>query len=146
MKVFAFLLANLFIFQTTVPALCMTSCVLESVANSSCCLIEETDDCCVTEKAACEFVEEQSCCEAEEMSVCVISQEDGITADTKSTLPCNDCNVPCCSAPLCCFYFQGITEIKFSISPVLITGQLPSNNGTPNQGYLGDCFQPPEII
>lgn len=146
MKVFAFLLASLFVFQTTVPALCMSTCVLESVANSSCCLIEETDDCCMMEKKSCDFIQEQSCCAVEEMSACAISEEDGIATANDYSLPCNDCNIPCCSAPLCCFYFQEITELNLSRSSMQLTGQLPSNNGTPNEGYRGDCFQPPELI
>lgn len=147
MKVFAFLLASMFVFQTTVPALCMSTCVLESVAGRSCCLIEEADECCIMEETTCNFVlEQQSCCAAEEMSACSISEEDGIAEKTESSSACNDCNIPCCSAPLCCFYFQEITELDLSRSPDIRSGQLPSNNGTPNQGFRGDCFQPPEVI
>jgi hypothetical protein len=147
MKVFAFLLASIFVFQATTPALCMSSCVLESVAGSSCCLTEQTEECCLMEEMECDFVQmEQSCCAAEEMSSCTITVEEGIAQEHESSLPCKDCNIPCCSAPLCCFYFQEITTIDLSVVPVLTAGQLPSNNGTPHEGYHGDCFQPPELI
>lgn len=146
MKVFAFLLASLFVTQASIPAMCMTSCVLESVASSSCCLIEKTDDCCMMEDITCSFVEAKSCCAAVEMTACTISEEDGIAEAQQNSRSCSDCNIPCCSAPLCCFYFQEITDLNFSLNLFLLTGQLPSKNGTPESGYRGDCFQPPEFI
>ena len=146
MKVFAFFIASIFVFQTTVPALCMDTCILEAVEQSACCAIEESDDCCMDEAVTCSFIEEQSCCAAEEMSSCTISKEDGVTNENHSTLPCKSCNIPCCSAPLCCFYFQEITDIDLSVEPVLLTGQLASSNGIPHQGFRGDCFQPPEVV
>lgn len=148
MKVFAFLLASLFVFQAAIPALCMTNCVMEAGADSSCFFAEEEDVCCAEETpvSCCSMEKENVCCAAEAAGSCTLSETDKAGDENKTAIPCNNCCIPCCSAPLCCFYFQEITALNLSLSPVQLSGTLPSNNGIPHSGYLTECFQPPESI
>jgi hypothetical protein len=126
MKVFAFLLAFIFTAQATTPALCMTNCALEFIAASTSCASAE-----------------QEPCSSEQMTSCTLNEA---AAEKQNTIPCEDCCIPCCSAPLCCFYFQELTTLDLTLNPVLSAGTLPSNNGIPHSGYHTECFQPPESI
>ncbi len=128
-KIFAFILASIFVFQASTPALCMTNCILEPVETSTCCVVEQ-----------------KSCCASMEASTCSVKEDEGVNEAQEKGIPCSDCCVPCCTAPLCCFFFQEVADFELNVGPLQLSAQLPSSNGTPNQGFRADCFQPPEII
>lgn len=136
MKVFAFILAALLSFQVTSPLLCMTSCDMMATSNST----EESSSACEIRSGCCSSKKNSSC----EMS---LKESDGKTsADTKQPEETKNCCTPCCAGPLCTCYCEECEVINFTPQPVQLAGQLPSSNGTPIEGYIADCWQPPETF